>query len=137
MSFEDVGEIAQHNEFVLTPVDRQIAQIISAHRGSAQAITIEAIAQSLWLEEWYKHNGRQRCERAVKASVRRLRRAGWKIGSRRGENPGFFMIQNSRELTDTVRPLFRQFVDMARTIEALTGKQYYARELEGQMRLFS
>jgi len=134
---EAVRDIMARGDFALSPADREIARLISTRRGAAQAITIEEIAQLIWPNDWSQSEGeRASIARGIKASVRRLRRAGFKIGSSRQEPPGFFMITNPQELAATVRPLLNQAIDQLRTIEALTGKQYYVRELAGQMRLF-
>jgi hypothetical protein len=136
-NLESVGEAAAQVNYILSPADREIWKVISRRRGAAQAITIEDIARLIWPNEWSQSEGhRASIARGIKASVRRLRRAGFKIGASRQNPPGFFAITNARELADTVRPLMRQAIDQLQTIESLTGKQYYVRELAGQMRLF-
>jgi hypothetical protein len=115
----------------LTYPAREVGAIILDHRGEANAISIAEIAQMLWTQASHAA-----AERAIKAAVRELRRAGVKVGSRRTEPVGYFMIQTTQELSATVRPLLRQAVDELRTIEALTGRGFFTAELEGQMRLF-
>ncbi len=145
-----ISEIARGSSLLLNPADRQIAALIAQCRGAARTITITEIAETLWPRDWAGEDRdgarianepdlerkRKAISRGIKASVRRLRRAGYKIGSRRNENPGFFMIQTAKELSETVRPLLHQAVDQLKTIEALTGRQMFARELAGQARLF-
>lgn len=103
------------------------------HAGAMRAISIRDLGELL-----YRAYDCAASPRDLKASVRRLRRAGFKIGSTRGSKtapPGYYMIETADELAATVRPLFRQAIDQLRTIEALTGKDYFARELAGQMKL--
>jgi hypothetical protein len=58
-------------------------------------------------------------------------------GSRDGKKAvGYYVISTRQELSATVRPLLRQAIDELKTIEALTGRGMYTRELEGQERLF-
>ena len=129
--------------------DLEIAKIILARQGADLALTIEQIAQEIWPSEWWLVRGeshgfpaypyRAKIIRAIKAAVRRLRRAGEKIGSSRGSRnrpSGYYAIANADELADTVRPMLRQAVDMLRTVEKLTGHGYYSHELAGQQRLF-
>lgn len=104
------------------------------HSGAMRAISIRDLGDLL-----YRAFDCDAAPRDLKASVRRLRRAGFKIGSTRGSKtmpPGYYMIETAEELAATVRPLFRQAIDQLRTIEALTGKNYFTRELAGQMKLF-
>jgi hypothetical protein len=126
----------------------EIKRVIAQHVGAEQAITIAGIAQEqrMWPSEWWfvrtESHGfphyvyRATIQRAIKRAVRRLRRQGVKIASRRGDRPGYFMIQTPEELAKTVAPLLRQALDELKTIEALTGREYYVRELAGQMKLF-
>lgn len=123
---------------ILTPLDRQVAQVIMCARGARQAITIKQITVEIWPGSPYPA-AFQPLARVIKASVRRLRRAGLKIGSARGSRgnpPGYYMIETARELAMTVKPLLDQALDELKTIEALTGNQYYVRELTGQRKLF-
>jgi hypothetical protein len=123
----------------------EISRIILQHQGAESPITIEAIAQQLWPREWWFVRGeshgfpiypyRAKIQRAIKAAVRKLRRAGRKIGSARGKQAGYYMITSTSDLARTVRPLLEQAIDELRTIEALTGKGHYVAELEGQLRL--
>jgi hypothetical protein len=58
-------------------------------------------------------------------------------GSRDGKKAvGYYVISTRQELSATVRPLLRQAIDELKTIEALTGRGMYTRELEGQQTLF-
>ena len=133
-------------DFSLEHSEQEVGRIIGAHQGAAMAISIESIAQELWPTEWWlisndptghpTYPRRKSIQREIKQCVRNLRRAGIKIASNRGANFGYYMITNARELADTVAPMLRQAVDELRTIEALTGKGYYAAELAGQEKLF-
>lgn len=115
--------------------DRDVIVALGAyHSGAMRAISSRDLGDLL-----YRAYECDASPRELKASVRRLRRAGYKIGSTRGSKvtpPGYYMIETADELAATVRPLFRQAIDQLRTIEALTGKDYFARELAGQMKLF-
>jgi hypothetical protein len=120
----------QHAE-LLMPQDLMVWAAIELPREDGHPARIDDLCRSVWPE-----HSRETARRAVKASVRRLRRAGYKVGSTRGEDPGLYVIRTSQDLARTVRPLLRQALDQLKTIEALTGKQYYVRELAGQMLLF-
>ena len=117
----------------------EVQRVIAAHVGELESITIEGISQELWPTEWWFVRGdskgfpvyphRKRIQRKLKAIVRKLRRGGCKIASGRGDHPGYYLISNAKELEATVRPLLRQAIDELRTIEALTGRNYYTGEL--------
>jgi len=133
--------------FDLGPEHPEVAiqRLIAEHVGAAQAVTIEAIAVALWPSEWWfvgreshgmpEYPHRAKLQRVIKKWVRSLRRKGIKIAPCRGKPPGYYMISNAKELSAAVRPLLRQALDELKTIEALTGKGYYSRELAGQMQL--
>jgi len=112
----------------LSPLHQRVAELIERHVGEAEAIPIRALGPELF-RDGAAH------DREVKALVRDLRRLGLKIGSKRTEPYGYYMISTARELASTVAPLLRQAIDELRTIEALTGRGYYTRELEGQLKL--
>ena len=158
---QSVREIVQDSGFriqdsvlqkILTPKDHDIAEIIARRRGAAQAVSIDEITRELMsraeeseLRAGFKPAPTQSMaklwERSIKDSVRRLRRAGMKVGACRGSRDGkkavgYYVISNAQELRATVRPMLRQAIDELRTIEALTGRGMYARELEGQQKLF-
>ena len=149
--FQSAGEVFSGLailEKLLTPKDRDIAAIIARRRGAAQAISIDEITRELVVQRKVGADSSSSpaafqtlWERSIKDSVRRLRRAGMKVGacrgSRDGKKPvGYYIISTPQELSATVRPLLRQAIDELKTIEALTGRGMYTRELEGQERLF-
>jgi hypothetical protein len=146
--FQSLGEIAAASPLMqkmLTPKDRDIAEIIARRRGAAQAISIEEITRELLTGKGESEVGSRESvaklwERSIKDSVRRLRRAGMKVGACRGSRDGkkavgYYVISTAGELRATVRPMLRQAIDELKTIEALTGHGFYTRELEGQARL--
>jgi len=147
--FQSAGEVFSGLailEKLLTPKDRDIAAIIARRRGAAQAISIDEITRELLAQrcsgpDLSGSHFEELMERSIKDSVRRLRRAGMKVGACRGSRDGekavgYYIISTRQELTATVRPLLRQAIDELKTIEALTGRGMYTRELEGQQRLF-
>jgi hypothetical protein len=147
------GKPGDHHRFKFRPAGdpvELIEQVIAKRQGARLAISIEEIARELWPYEWSwcvaERNGfpayphRAQLQRAIKGAVRELRRQGRKIGSCRGSKvapAGYYMITTSAELALTVAPLLRQAVDELRTVEALTGRNYYTAELAGQQRLFT
>jgi hypothetical protein len=149
--FQSAGEVFSGLavlEKLLTPKDRDIAGIIARRRGAAQAISIDEITRELVVQRKVGADSSSTpagfqtlWERSIKDSVRRLRRAGMKVGACRGSRDGkkavgYYVISTRQELSATVRPLLRQAIDELKTIEALTGRGMYTRELEGQERLF-
>ena len=129
--FESIGGLSARRPDVpnnFPPLHRHLIEILARHLGHDRAVAIRNLGPQLY-GDGDPH------DREIKALVRELRRAGLKIGSKRTEPAGYFMITNARELAATIAPLLRQAIDELRTIEALTGRGYYARELEGQMRL--
>jgi len=147
--FQSAGEVFSGLtilEKLLTPKDRDIAAIIARRRGAAQAISIDEITRELLAQrcsgpDLSGSNFEELMARSIKDSVRRLRRAGMKVGACRGSRDGkkavgYYVISTRQELSATVRPLLRQAIDELKTIEALTGRGMYTRELEGQERLF-
>jgi len=148
-TFQSAGEVFSGLavlEKLLTPKDRDIAGIIARRRGAAQAISIDEITRELLAQrcsgpDLSGSNFEELMARSIKDSVRRLRRAGMKVGACRGSRDGkkavgYYVISTRQELSATVRPLLRQAIDELKTIEALTGRGMYTRELEGQERLF-
>jgi hypothetical protein len=147
--FQSAGEVFSGLavlEKLLTPKDRDIAGIIARRRGAAQAISIDEITRELLAQrcsgpDLSGSNFEELMARSIKDSVRRLRRAGMKVGACRGSRDGkkavgYYVISTRQELSATVRPLLRQAIDELKTIEALTGRGMYTRELEGQQTLF-
>jgi hypothetical protein len=146
--FQSAGEVFSGLavlEKLLTPKDRDIAAIIARRRGAAQAISIDEITRELLTQrctcDLSASNFEELMARSIKDSVRRLRRAGMKVGACRGSRDGkkavgYYIISTRQELSATVRPLLRQAIDELKTVEALTGRGMYTRELEGQERLF-
>ena len=147
--FQSAGEVFSGLailEKLLTPKDRDIAAIIARRRGAAQAISIDEITRELLAQrcsgpDLSGSNFGELMARSIKDSVRRLRRAGMKVGACRGSRDGkkavgYYVISTRQELSATVRPLLRQAIDELKTIEALTGRGMYTRELEGQQTLF-
>jgi hypothetical protein len=146
--FQSAGEVFNGLavlEKLLTPKDRDIAGIIARRRGAAQAISIDEITRELLTQrctcDVSASNFEELMARSIKDSVRRLRRAGMKVGACRGSRDGkkavgYYVISTRQELSATVRPLLRQAIDELKTIEALTGRGMYTRELEGQQNLF-
>jgi hypothetical protein len=150
-TFQSAGEVFSGLailEKLLTPKDRDIAGIIARRRGAPQAISIDEITRELVVQHKVGADSSSTpagfqtlWERSIKDSVRRLRRAGMKVGACRGSRDGkkavgYYIISTRQELSATVRPLLRQAIDELKTIEALTGRGMYTRELEGQERLF-
>ena len=89
-----------------------VADVIAAHRGRAQAISIAQIARATGVPP-----------REIKQTVRDLRLEGVRIGSSRfgaGEAvAGYYMIASDAELHDFLRSYRRQALSELRVIRAM------------------
>ena len=123
-----------------------IADLILKHQGADQAITIEAIAQTLWPLEWgeikddstghptYPH--RARLQRNIKGHVADLVNLSDKmiVSNRGAKNPGYYVPVRKEEINAAERTYVRQAVAMINRARKLTGKSAY-KEMAGQLTL--
>jgi hypothetical protein len=121
------GPLFQQDEVPLggaTGDEKDVAKLISEHRGAANPISIARIRERLALSE-----------RQVKGIVERLVvDYRLKIGARREEPSGYFLICTSADLQAAVGPYKAQILAMWKRLRVLEEKQAL-RELLGQLRL--
>lgn len=132
--FERIGEGLPRaiDEMCRNPLAKMVREIILAHRGEQNPVTVREIAQKLWPED----AATPAHERAVKQMVSDLTTlAGMLIGSSRDpKKPGYFLIETADELDRQRTHCLHHLRAWARRFKALDPDGSAARELYGQLR---
>jgi DNA-binding transcriptional regulator PaaX len=95
-------------------LDRALLRILSYHSGRQNAIGRGELVANL------RRHGFHVSERAMRAQISQLRKAGYLIGSAPGSDGGYYLIQSAQEFDEFVRMEYRaKIADMSETLRAM------------------
>lgn len=98
-------------------LDRALLRVLSFHRGREHAISRSDLVGAL------ASHGFDVNERAMRAQINQMRKAGQLIGAAAGIDGGYYLITSREEFEEFIETEFRsKIIDMSETVRALESQ---------------
>lgn len=137
--FEPLAAVMQRSPAVkaaISATDTRVAELIQAHRGAGDPITIRDIIATLWPGTSMDINQAERYVRQIKDSVKRLRNlAEIPIAASKAKPYGYFIAQTAGEMEDMYERHKSELIEHAKICKLFARDRNLVRELEGQLGL--